>query len=126
MKLMILAAMGGAIGAAARYAVSVGATRFIGHGFPWGTLAVNVIGCLIMGSLVEAIALKYSVSQEVRTFLFTGILGGFTTFSAFSLDFATLVERKEHVMAGLYLGASVGLSIFALFAGLAMARAVIQ
>jgi len=126
MKLMILAAMGGAIGAAARYAVSVGATRLLGHGFPWGTLAVNVIGCLIMGFLIEAIALRYSVSHEVRTFLFTGILGGLTTFSAFSLDFATLVERKEHLTAALYLGASVGLSILALFAGLAIVRAAMQ
>lgn len=126
MKLLILAAMGGAIGAAARYAASVGATRLFGHGFPWGTLAVNVVGCLIMGFLIEAIALRYSVTHEVRTFLFTGILGGFTTFSAFSLDFATLVERKAHLMAAIYLGASVGLSILALFAGLAIVRVVMQ
>ncbi len=126
MKLMILAAMGGAIGAAARFAVSVGATRLFGHGFPWGTLAVNVLGCLIMGFLIEAIALRYSVSHEVRTFLFTGILGGLTTFSAFSLDFATLVERKAHLTAAFYLSASVGLSILALFAGLAIVRAAMQ
>lgn len=124
--MLIMAAMGGAIGAAARYAVSVGATRLFGHGFPWGTLTVNVVGCLIMGLLIEAIALKYSVSLEVRTFLFTGILGGLTTFSAFSLDFATLVERKAHLLAAIYLTASVGLSVLALFAGLAIARAVMQ
>ena len=121
-----MAAMGGAIGAAARYAVSVGATRLFGHGFPWGTLTVNVVGCLIMGLLIEAIALKYSVSLEVRTFLITGILGGLTTFSAFSLDFATLVERKAHLLAAIYLTASVGFSVLALFAGLAIARAVMQ
>lgn len=126
MKLLILAAMGGAVGAATRFAVSVGATRLLGHGFPWGTLVVNVIGCLIMGCLIEAIALRYSVTHEVRTFLITGVLGGLTTFSAFSLDFATLVERKAHLTAAFYLGASVGLSIFALFAGLAIVRAAMQ
>jgi len=126
MRMLIMAAMGGAIGAAARYAVSVGATRLFGHGFPWGTLTVNVVGCLIMGLLIEAIALKYSVSLEVRTFLITGILGGLTTFSAFSLDFATLVERKAHLLAAIYLTTSVGFSVLALFAGLAIARAVMQ
>jgi len=126
MKLLIIAAMGGAIGAATRYAVSVGAVRLLGHGFPWGTLIVNVVGCLIMGILIEAIALKYSTSLEVRTFLTTGILGGLTTFSAFSLDFATLVERKALLLAAVYMMASVGLSVLALFAGLAIVRALMQ
>lgn len=94
MKMVLMAAMGGAIGAAGRYLVSVGAMRLIGSGFPWGTLIVNVAGSLVMGLMIEAFALRYSVSNEVRTFLATGILGGFTTFSAFSLDFAVLMERK--------------------------------
>ena len=126
MKLLIMAAMGGALGAAARYAVNVGAVRLFGHGFPWGTLIVNVVGCLMMGLLIEAIAQKYSTSLEVRTFLTTGVLGGLTTFSAFSLDFATLVERKAHLLAAVYMAASVGLSVLALFAGLAIMRAVMQ
>lgn len=126
MKMFLMAAMGGAIGAAGRYLVGVGAIRFLGPGFPWGTLTVNVVGCFIMGLLIEMFALRYSVTNEIRTFLTTGILGGFTTFSAFSLDFATLMERKAQGLAVVYLGASVGLSILALFAGLYIARVALQ
>ncbi len=126
MKMVLMAAMGGAVGAGARYLVGVGALRFIGPGFPWGTLIVNVAGSLIMGLLIASFALRYSVSNEVRTFLATGILGGFTTFSAFSLDFAVLMERKAQGLALVYLGASVGLSILALFAGLYLARTLFQ
>jgi len=126
MKMVLMAAMGGAVGAAGRYLVGVGALRLIGTGFPWGTLIVNIVGSLIMGFMIEIFALRYSVSNELRTFLATGVLGGFTTFSAFSLDFAVLMERKSQGLAVLYLGASVGLSILALFAGLYIARAIIQ
>jgi len=126
MKMVLMAAMGGAIGAAGRYLVGVGALRLIGSGFPWGTLIVNIAGSFIMGVMIEAVALRYSVSNEVKTFLATGILGGFTTFSAFSLDFAVLMERKTEGLAAVYLGASVGFSILALFAGLYFARAVFQ
>lgn len=124
--MLLMAAMGGAIGAAGRYLVGVGAIRLLGTGFPWGTLIVNVVGSLIMGMMIEAFALRYSVSNEVRAFLATGILGGFTTFSAFSLDMATLIERKAQGLTVIYLGASVGLSILALFAGLAIARVIFQ
>lgn len=126
MKMVLMAAMGGAIGAAGRYLVSVGTMRLIGIGFPWGTLIVNVAGSLVMGLMIEAFALRYSVSNEVRTLLATGILGGFTTFSAFSLDFAVLMERKAQGLAMVYLGSSVGLSILALFAGLYIARVILQ
>ncbi len=126
MKMVLMAAMGGAIGASARYLVGVAAIRLIGSGFPWGTLIVNILGSLIMGFMIEAVALRYSISNEMRTFLATGVLGGFTTFSAFSLDFAELMERKAQGLAVLYLGASVGLSILALFAGLYIARTVFQ
>ena len=101
-----------------RYLVGVGATRFIGMpGSRGARLIVNVVGSLIMGVLIAAIALRYSISNEMRAFLTVGILGGFTTFSAFSLDFAVLIERKEFGLAMLYLGSSVGLSILALFVG---------
>jgi CrcB protein len=126
MKLVMLAAAGGAIGAAARYLVGIGAARLLGFGFPWGTLIVNVAGCLAMGLLIELFAQKYSATNELRTFLATGILGGFTTFSAFSLDFAALIERKQHIAAFAYFGSSVGLSIIALFAGLAIVRMALQ
>ncbi len=126
MKMVLMAAMGGAIGAAGRYLVGIGAIRLIGTEFPWGTLIVNVAGSLIMGLMIETFALRYSVSNEIRTFLVTGVLGGFTTFSAFSLDFAVLMERKSEGLAAVYLGASVGFSILALFAGLYIARTVLQ
>jgi CrcB protein len=121
---MLLVAAGGAVGASARYLVGVGAGRLLGSGLPWGTLIVNVIGCLIMGLLIEAMSLRWTVSDEMRAFLTVGILGGFTTFSAFSADFALLLARKEQLAAALYLGASVGLSIAALFLGLAIVRAL--
>ena len=126
MKMLLLAAAGGAIGAAGRYLVSVAALRWFGYGFPWGTLTVNVLGCFLMGILIELLALKYSASNEVRIFLATGILGGFTTFSAFSLDFAVLYERREVATALTYAGASVVLSILALFAGLSLVRSALS
>ncbi len=126
MKTALMVALGGAVGALARYMVGVGAIRFIGTGFPWGTLIVNVVGSLIMGLLIAAFALRYSVSNEMRAFLTVGILGGFTTFSAFSLDFAVLMERKDYGLAVLYLGSSVGMSILALFVGLSIARVIFQ
>jgi CrcB protein len=126
MKMLLMAAIGGAVGAGARYLVGVGALRLLGSGFPWGTLIVNVVGSLIMGLIIASVALKYSISNEMRTLLSTGVLGGFTTFSAFSLDFAVLMERKAQGLAMAYLGASVGLSILALFAGLYIARTIFQ
>ncbi len=126
MKLLLLAAAGGAIGAAGRFLVGVAALRLMGMGFPWGTLFVNVVGSFIMGLLVEASALRFALGQEWRVFLVTGVLGGFTTFSAFSLDFALLWERRDYVSASAYLGSSVGLSLMALFAGLYVARVIWQ
>lgn len=124
--MFLMAAAGGAVGAGARYLVGIGALRLIGSGFPWGTLIVNVVGSFLMGALIEGAALKWSMSNEMRTFLATGILGGFTTFSAFSLDFAVLIERKANAAAMLYLGASVCLSVLALFAGLSVMKAIVQ
>jgi fluoride exporter len=122
MKTLLVVAAGGALGASARYLVGIGSGRLLGYGFPYGTLIVNVVGCLIMGLLIEAMALRWTVGNELRAFLTVGILGGFTTFSAFSADFALLLERKQHLAAALYLGGSVGLSIAALFLGLAIVR----
>ena len=119
-------ALGGAIGSAARYGVNVWSGRLLGSEFPWATLAVNVIGCFAMGLLIELMALKLNVSLETRAFLTTGILGGFTTFSAFSLDFALLIERKTFALAGAYAAGSVLLSLAAVFLGLYLVRAVSQ
>jgi fluoride exporter len=122
MRLLLLAALGGAAGSAARHLVNVGFGRWLGAGFPWSTLFVNVAGGLLMGVLIEALALRFSGSLALRTFLATGVLGGFTTFSAFSLDFVMLVERQELALAAAYVAASVMLSILALYAGLALTR----
>jgi fluoride exporter len=122
MNLVLLAAAGGALGSAARYLVNVGAGRLLGMGFPWGTLIVNVVGCFIMGVIIGLGAQRLSLSMEARTFMMTGILGGFTTFSAFSADFAMLIERRDFALAALYLTGSVALSLLAVFAGLYLIR----
>ena len=119
-------ALGGAIGAAARYGVNVWSGRLFGTAFPWHTLTVNILGCFAMGVLIEVMALKLNVGNDIRAFLTTGILGGFTTFSAFSLDFAYLVERKSYGLAGAYAAGSVVLSLAAVFAGLYLVRALAQ
>ena len=125
MRLLLYATAGGAIGTAARHLVNVGFGRWLGAGFPWSTLFVNVVGGLLMGALIEALALRFDGSIELRTFLATGILGGFTTFSAFSMDVVLLMQRGETATAALYIGASVVLSILALLAGLSLTRLVL-
>jgi CrcB protein len=123
---MVWVALGGGIGAAARHGVNVWSGRMFGTDFPWHTLIVNVAGCFAMGLLTGLLALKLNLSQEARAFLTTGILGGFTTFSAFSLDVALLMERKAHLAAGAYAAGSVVLSLAAVFAGLHLIRLIVQ
>jgi CrcB protein len=98
-------------------------TALLGSAFPYGILAINVIGSTAMGLIAGWLAFKGGASAELRLFLTTGVLGGFTTFSAFSLDTALLVERGETALAAVYVGASVALSILGLFAGLWLIRA---
>ena len=123
---LLYVAAGGAIGAGSRHLVGLVTLRLFGPSFPWGTLAVNIVGCFLMGVLIEVLALKVSAPAGVRLFLATGVLGGFTTFSAFSLDVAILVERKQALYAGLYVAASVGLSIAALFLAMFVIRSLIS
>ncbi len=124
MRLLILAIFGGAIGSGARHLVNISLTRALGPAFPWATLTVNVAGSFLMGFLVDMIMRRFGGSPEMRTFLATGILGGFTTFSAFSLDISTLLGRGETLTALGYIFASVAISLFALYAGLALSRAL--
>lgn len=119
---LFLVAIGGAVGSALRHLVNLAALRLGGPGFPWGTLTVNVVGCLAMGMLVELIARRFGASAEMRLVLATGLLGGFTTFSAFALDTVTLWERGAMVQAAGYVLASVVVSLAALVAGLWLAR----
>ncbi len=114
--------LGGGLGAALRHAINLFAARALGANFPFGTLTVNVTGSLVMGLLAGYFAFKGDASQHWRLFLTTGILGGYTTFSAFSLDVAVLYERGEIGLALLYVAASVVFSIAGLFAGLTVAR----
>ena len=120
----MIVALGGALGAAARYGVNITGARLWGSDYPVATLVVNILGCFAMGLVTALGAVKLNLSAEWRLFLTTGVLGGFTTFSAFALDFAMLFERRDYLAAGGYAAASVGLSLAALFAGLALARAV--
>ena len=122
MKLILLAAAGGAFGSAARYLVTLLSGQLFGLGFPWGTIAVNIAGSFLMGLVIALGAHKFSLSNEMRVLIATGFLGGFTTFSAFSMDFALLVERRDYGLAGLYAAGSVTLSILALFAALLLVR----
>jgi CrcB protein len=116
--------LGAGIGGAMRHGVNVAAAALFGPGFPFGTLCVNIAGSLVMGLLAEWFALKFDPGQHWRLFLTTGILGGFTTFSAFSLDTALLYERGEPGLAALYVILSVLLSVGGLFAGLWLVRAM--
>lgn len=120
----LLVFVGSGIGGMARHGVGLLALRWFGTGFPIGTLAINIVGSLLMGVVAEYWALKSGLPQPARLFLTTGILGGFTTFSAFSLDFATLYERGAFAPAFGYASVSVVGSILALFAGLYLMRGV--
>lgn len=111
------------MGASARYLTGIAAARHLGKGFPWGTLTVNIAGSFLMGVLV--VTLLHLSGSRFAPLLMTGMLGGFTTFSAFSLDAVTLYERGQLALAATYIFASVGLSIAALFAGLHLARSIV-
>jgi CrcB protein len=107
-----------------RHGTNLLSARLLGIGFPFGTLTVNIVGSLLMGLLAGYFAFRGEASQHLRLFLTTGILGGYTTFSAFSLDAVLLWERHQPGLAALYVLASVVLSIAALMAGLMLVRHV--
>ncbi|MER8825658.1 fluoride efflux transporter CrcB [Mesorhizobium sp. M0938] len=121
---LLLVAAGGAIGAGLRHIVNFVALRLVGPSFPWGTMAINIVGSFAMGLFIATLARRYGGSSELRLFVATGILGGFTTFSAFSLDFATLWERGATLPAFGYALASLIGAIIALFLGLWLARSL--
>ncbi|MBZ9776630.1 fluoride efflux transporter CrcB [Mesorhizobium sp. CO1-1-8] len=120
---LFLVVVGGGIGAGIRHLTNVGALRLVGPNYPWGTMAINVIGSFAMGLFIASM-MRRGGPNEIRLFVATGILGGFTTFSAFSLDFATLWERGATLPALGYAFASVVGAIIALFLGLWLARSL--
>lgn len=125
MQAIALVGAGGAIGAAARYGVGVLVGRMGITGFPWATLAVNIVGSLAMGLLVGYLAQATPPNQgSIRLFAAVGLLGGFTTFSAFSLDVVTMLERAQIFPAIGYAVASFAFSLLALVAGLMIVRAM--
>lgn len=125
MKIIFSIALGGAVGAVLRHFTAFRVYQALGHGFPWGTFAVNVIGSLLIGALISLFALRFSVSEEIRAFLVVGVLGGFTTFSAFSLEVALLIERNEFTTALVYSLSSVVFAITALFLGMWAVRVML-
>ena len=117
-----LVAAGGAAGSVLRYAAGIWCAAWFGTWMPWGTLAVNLIGSGLIGLLGGAMLGGLPFPQEARLLVITGLLGGFTTFSAFSLEAALMIERREIVSAFVYAAGSVVLAIAALFVGLMIAR----
>ena len=126
MKMMLAVALGGALGAVARYKTVAWTAQLVGFGFPWGVLLCNVAGSYVMGAFVETLALRFDASHELRAFVAIGLLGAFTTFSSFALDVANLYQNQRLMEAAAYISASVSLSIFGLFAGLWVARTVLS
>lgn len=122
---VLLVAIGGAIGSVARYGVTRFSVQNFGAGFPWGTVIVNLVGSFFIGFLSAAILSKASNPEPLKLLLITGFLGGFTTFSAFSLDAITLIERGAMPQAGAYIVLSVAPAIIATVAGLAIGRALL-
>ncbi|MXN64090.1 fluoride efflux transporter CrcB [Stappia sp. GBMRC 2046] len=124
MKHLLLVMIGGGLGAGMRHLVGTASLRLLGFGFPYGTLTVNIVGSFAMGLFISWLAARSSGDETIRYLVATGFLGGFTTFSAFSLDIATLWERGQISFAVGYMAISVSGSILALYAGLWLIRTV--
>ena len=122
--ILLSVALGGAIGSLLRYFVASAIQSPASAGFPWGIFIVNVTGGFAMGVITELAALKLNIGLELRAFLTVGILGGYTTFSTFSLESALLIQRGAYGLATAYISGSALLSIAALFAGLWIVRAL--
>ncbi len=125
MKMLLSVALGGAVGASARYAVNLVFINIGGSQFPFSTLIVNTCGSFFLGVIIALLEYSWSPSSEMRAFLVVGVLGGFTTFSAFSLDIFMLAERHRLDLLTAYLFGTLILSFASLVAGLCWTRAII-
>ncbi len=125
MPIIFQVALGGALGATLRYASNGMALRLLGSGFPYGTMLVNILGSFLMGFAAFYMLERMDGSfARFAPFILTGVLGGFTTFAAFSLDAVFLIERSRYLAAAIYMGGSVALAMLALIAGMALARSL--
>jgi CrcB protein len=126
MQAYLLVFLGAGLGGTLRHTVNLLAARLLGTNFPWGTFLINISGSLVMGLLAGFLAFRTGANwtQHARLFLLTGVLGGYTTFSAYSLDSALLFERGELLMAAAYVGGTVALAMAGVFSGLLIARAL--
>ena len=122
---ILAVAAGGALGAVGRFLITSGGGYFLGYGFPFGTVIVNVLGSFALGVLIEMSAFAWSPSAELRAFLVAGVLGAFTTFSTFSLDAVSLWTRGDFLLAGMYMAGSVLFGITGLLAGMFLTKAVL-
>lgn len=122
MKTLVMVALGGALGASGRYAVGIAAGHLSRGAFPFGTFTVNIVGSFILGVLAGLMTFSWNPSPEMRAFVVVGVLGGFTTFSAFSLDVVLMIERGRLALAAGYIAATVLLAVGGLFAGLRLTR----
>lgn len=125
MQIVLAVAFGGAFGAVGRHFMNVAAIHWFGHGFPWGTILVNILGSFLMGCLVSLLAHVWQPSMEIKAFLTVGLLGAFTTFSTFSLDIVTLFERQDYLPMAGYMAGSLCLSILGLILGMFLIRIVV-
>lgn len=125
MKTLFFIAIGGAIGSASRYLCVRGVSRLVGDSFPWGTMIVNILGGFLIGALVSAFALRFITGDNVKAFLFVGVLGGFTTFSAFTLELADFLQQGQIGLAFLYAVGSVIVSLGACVGGLLLVRGIL-
>lgn len=125
MNTVLAVAAGGAFGAVARYLMMAGVGMWIGPGFPYGTMVVNVLGSLIFGALVEMMALVWNIGSDLRAFIVIGILGSFTTFSTYSLDAVVLFHRGDIVGMTLYVVGSVVLALAGFVAGMTLVRVAV-
>ena len=124
MKMILAIGLGGAFGALARHYMAAWISRLTGHGFPWGIMLVNILGSFLMGLLISYLSHHFNTSPELRAFIVVGLLGGFTTFSTFSLETVLLIERGQLVEAAGYVTGSVVLAVGGLFAGLWLGRII--
>ena len=125
MNMILAVAAGGAIGAVLRLVVGRGMFYLMGSEFPWGTLVVNILGSFLVGLFVEILSLRYSLSHEWQGFIIIGVFGGFTTFSAFSLEVSLMIEKGDFSTAALYGLVSMFIGVLALFIGLIAGRALV-